>query len=142
MILNSLKGAISNDTSTLSATLNIKFLSSLSDAACEYIITGGGYFDFKGGDGLIKTLKSYVPDTVYLVDIVKKAKYKDVLERLSALRNYAVHDSKVSSTKAKAAVNQDRIGPAGAWLKSQNRLEDISDRLKELAVEIKSAAPY
>ncbi len=142
LMLNALKGAINNDTSTLSSTINIEFPSSLSDAVCEYIITGGGYFDFKGRDGLIKTLKSFVPDTHYLVDIVKKTKYKDALERLSALRNYAAHDSEVSSTKAKAAVNQNRIGGAGAWLKSQNRLEDIADRLKELAAEIENAAPY
>jgi hypothetical protein len=142
LILNALKGAINNDTSTLSATINIEFPSSLSDAVCEYIITGGGYFDFKGRDGLIKTLKSFVPDTHYLVDIVKQPKYKAPLERLSALRNYAAHDSEVSRTKAKSVIAQDRIGPAGAWLKSQNRLEDIADRLKELAAEFEAATPY
>lgn len=142
LILNALKGAINNDTSTLSAAVNIQFPSSLSDAVCEYIITGGGYFDFKGRDGLIKTLKSFVPGTHYLVDIVKKAKYKDAVERLSALRNYAAHDSEVSRTKARTAVGQDRIGPAGAWLKSQNRLEDIANLLIELAEEIEAAAPY
>lgn len=142
LILNALKGAINNDTSTLSATINIDFPKSLSDAVCEYIITGGGYFDFKGRDGLIKTLKSYVPADHYIVVAVKKANYKDALERLSALRNYAAHDSEVSRTKAKAAVDQDRIGAAGAWLKSQGRLEEIIDRLKELAAEIEAAAPY
>lgn len=142
LILNALKGAINNDTSTLSTRLNIEFPASLSDAVCEYIVTGGGYFDFRGRDGLIKTLKSYVPADHYLVVIVKQPKYKDALERLSALRNFAAHDSEVSRTKAKAAVNQNRIGAAGSWLKSQNRLEDLAERLKELAQEIEAEAPY
>jgi hypothetical protein len=142
LMLNALKGAINNDTSTLSETVNIEFPQSLSDAVCEYIVTGGGYFDFKGRDGLIKTLKAYVPADHYIVEIVKKGKYRDALERLSALRNYAAHDSEASRTKAKAAVGQNRIGPAGAWLKSQERLETIADRLKELAQEIEAEAPY
>lgn len=142
LILNALKGAINNDTNTLSETLKIKFPSSLSDAVCEYIVTGGGYFDFKGRDGLIKTIKSYVPANHYLVAIVKKQKYKDALERLSALRNFAAHDSEVSRKKALAAVGQKRMSSAGTWLKSQNRLENIVDRLKELAQEIDVAAPY
>ena len=62
-----LKGAINNDTSTLSQTVNIEFPKSLSDAVCEFIVTGGGYFDFKGRDGLIKTLKDYVPSNHYIV---------------------------------------------------------------------------
>lgn len=142
LILNALKGAINNDPSTLSQTVNIEFPKSLSDAVCEYIVTGGGYFDFKGRDGLIKTLKSYVPPDHYLVEIVKKNKYKDALERLSALRNFAAHDSEASRSKAKSAVGQNRIGPAGSWLKSQGRLENIADRLKELAQEIEAEAPY
>ena len=142
LILNALKGAINNDTSTLSETLNIRFPRSLSDPVCEYIVTSGGYFDFKGRDGLIKTLKSYVPADHYIVAIVKKKKYKDALRLLSALRNLAAHDSEVSRTKAKAAVGQDRMGVAGAWLKSQCRLETIADRLKELAQEIEAEAPY
>lgn len=142
LMLNALKGAINNDTSTLSQTTNIEFPASLSDAICEYIITGSGYFDFRGRDGLIKTLKKYVPANHYLVQIVKKNKYKNAIERLSSLRNFAAHDSEISRTKAKAAVNQNRMGPAGSWLKSQNRLEDIADRLKELAAEIEAQAPY
>ncbi len=142
LILSALKGAINNDTSMLSQTVNIDFPNSLSDAVCEYIITGSGYFDFKGRDGLIKTLKKYVPANHYIVKVVKKPKYKDALERLSALRNFAAHDSEVSRTKAKRAVRQNRIGTAGAWLKSQDRLGHIAGRLKELAQEIEDNAPY
>ena len=35
-------------------------------------MTGRGYFDFKGRDGLIKTLKQYLPDDHYLVEVVSK----------------------------------------------------------------------
>jgi hypothetical protein len=142
LILNALKGAINNNTDTLSNTVNIEFPKSLSDAVCEYIITGGGYFDFKGRDGLIKTLKSYVPADHYIVAIVKKSKYKNAIEQLSALRNFAAHDSEVSRSRAKGVVSQNRIGSAGSWLKSQERLETIAERLKELAREIEAEAPY
>lgn len=142
LMLNALKGAINNDTTTLSSTVKIDFPKSLSDAICEYIITGGGYFDFRGRDGLIKTLKKFVPGNHYLVRTVKKQKYKDALERLSSLRNYAAHDSEISRTNAKKSVGQNRIGPAGAWLKSQGRLKLIVERLKELASEIEKQAPY
>ena len=142
LMLNALKGAINNDTSTLTSTVNIEFPKSLTDALCEYIITGGGYFDFRGRDGLIKTLKKFVPASHYLVVTVKKTRYTNALEQLSALRNYAAHDSEVSKNNAKKAVGQARIGPAGAWLKSDDRLEAIADRLKELANEIEGLAPY
>ena len=137
LMLNALKGAINNDTSTLSNTVNIEFPKSLSDAVCEFIITGARYFD-----GLIKTLKKYVPSDHYIVEVVKKSKYKEALDRLCALRNFAAHDSEISRTNAKNAIGQKRIGSAGAWLKSQRRLEDIGKQLKKLAKEIENEAPY
>ena len=142
LILNTLKGAINNDPATISSVVKIDFPKSLSDAVCEYLVIGTGYFDFKGRDGLIKTVKKFVPDTHYLVIAIKRRKYKNALERLSALRNFAAHDSEVSRTKAKVSVGLNRIGSAGSWLKSQGRLNAIADSLKELAKEIEDAAPY
>jgi len=141
LVLDALVGAVNNDTSTLSLRTSVQFPKHLTDEVCEYVITGGGYFDFKGRDGLIKTLKRYVPEAHYLVSIVKKSKYKAALEQLSSLRNFAAHDSDQSKRAALTATGQQRIGSAGAWLKRQGRLGTIASRLKELADEIDAAAP-
>lgn len=142
LVLEALVGAINNNTETISDRTGIKFPKHLTDEVCGYLITGGGYFDFKGRDGLIKTLKSYVPADHYLVTISKKAKYKEPLERLSALRNFAAHDSEQSKQAAKKAVGAERLSSAGAWLKKNGRLTTITDALKDMATEIEGSAPY
>lgn len=142
LVLEGIVGAINNDTETFSDTVGIPFPKHLTDEVCEYLVLGNGYFDFKGRDGLIKELKRFVPDTHFLLTTIKKPKYKDSLERLSALRNYAAHDSFQSKRNALRAVDQDRIGSAGSWLKRQGRFQEICDNLKELAQEVHDAAPY
>lgn len=52
LILDALVGAINNDTTTLSSGTGIRFPKHLTDEVCEYLVTGTGYFDFKGRDGL------------------------------------------------------------------------------------------
>ena len=141
-MLQALVGAINNDTGTISASTGVDFPKHLTDEVCEYLIAGDGFFDFKGRSGLIKQLKSFAPETHYLVTIVKKTKYKDALNRLSALRNYAAHDSRVSKKRALAAVGQKRMGSAGSWLKSQGRFEKIAKSLVALAKEVETEAPY
>lgn len=142
MILNSLIAAINNNTSGISSTTGVDFPKHLTDEVCEYIIVGDGYFDFRSRNGLIKTIKKFVPDNHYLVTIIKKSKYKESLERLSALRNFAAHDSKPSKKRALEAVDQQRMRSSGAWLKIQNRFGKLSGRLKGLAQEIQKNAPY
>lgn len=142
LILDALVGAVNNDTTTIASRTGIEFPKHLTDEVCEYLIVGDGYFDVKGRDGLIKTLKSFVPDTHYLVTIIKKDKYKSALEQLSALRNFAAHNSSISKSRAKEAVGQERMPDAGAWLKKQNRLMKIIDSLKTLSDEIHAAAPF
>jgi hypothetical protein len=142
LMLHALIGGINNDTEILSSKTGIRFPLHLSDEVCEYTIRGTGYFDFKGRDGLIKEIKKYVPDTHYLVTTVKKPKYKDALEKLSTLRNYAAHESAASKRAALIAVGQQRLGSSGSWLKRQGRFNTIKDKLKELAAEIERSAPY
>jgi hypothetical protein len=142
LMLQAIVSAINNDTETLSTTTGTKFPKHLTDEVCEYLIIGGGYFDFKGRDGLIRELKRYIPELHYLVIAVKKVKYKDALEKLSALRNLAAHGSRASKKAALASVGQQRIGSAGSWLKSQGRFDTIKNALKELASQIESQAPY
>jgi hypothetical protein len=142
MVRHALVGAINNNTATVSATTGIKFPEHLTDEVCEFLITGAGYFDFKGRDGLIKTLKKFVPDNHYLLTSVKKPVYTQALERLSALRNFAAHESAKSKRSALDAIGGQRIESSGAWLKCEDRFQTIVDRLKALATEIEHAAPY
>jgi len=142
LMLDALVGAINNDTTTIAKTTGTRFPKHLTDEVCKYLIVGDGYFDFKGRDGLIQTLRKYVPADHYLVTVVKKDKYKKALELLSALRNLAAHNSAVAKARAKKAVGQQRMPDAGSWLKKQSRLITIINQLKELADEIRSSAPY
>jgi len=142
MILNCLVAAINGDTKQLSDTTGVEFPKHLTDEVCEYIIVGDGYFDFRGRDGLIKTIKRYLPDEHYLVTIVKKPAYKDALEKLSALRNFATHDSKPSKKRALQSIDGQRLSASGAWLKNQNRFGKIAASLNRLADEIHRQAPH
>lgn len=142
LMLDCLIGAINNDTSTVSTKTGISFPKHLTDEVCEYLVIGSGYFDFKGRDGLIKTLKQFVPDNHYVITAVKHDNYRDALEQLSGLRNLAAHESGKSKRAALAAINAERLSASGAWLKKQNRMTTIIAKLKELADEIHLAAPF
>jgi hypothetical protein len=142
MMLHVIVGAINNNSSVISATTGVEFPKHLTDEVCEYLVLGGSYFDFKGRDGLIQRLKKYVPENHYLITVVKKATYKDTLKKLSALRNYAAHESTKSKRDALAAIGQKKVGTSGSWLKLQGRYGSISAKLKEIAREIHDSAPY
>lgn len=142
MMLEVLIGAINNDASTVATHVSISFPKHMSDDVCEFLITGGGYFDFKGRSHLIKECKRFLPETHYLVSVLKDTKYKEALERLSALRNFAAHNSWKSKVAAKEAVGVSRLASTGAWLKKGNRLHVLSGRLKALATDLETQAPY
>jgi hypothetical protein len=142
LMLDALVGAINNDTAILSATTGVDFPKHITDEVCEFLIIRKGYFDFKGRDGLIKVLKGFVPDTHYLAVAVKKATYREALERLSALRNFAAHESDQSKHSALKAIDGKQIESTGAWLKREGRFKTVVDKLKDLAGEIENAAPY
>ena len=142
LILNCLIAAINSDTSQLSRTTGVDFPKHLTDEVCRYIVVGDGYFDFRGWDGLIYTLKRYLPKEHYLVTIVKKPEYRGALEQLSALRNFAAHDSRPSKKRALQAIGGQKLSSSGAWLKTQGRFEEISTSLRSLADEVRREAPY
>jgi hypothetical protein len=142
MMLDALVGAINNDTTTLSKRTGVRFPKHLTDEVCRYLIVGDGYFDFKGRDGLITTLTKYVDPHHYLVTAVKSDKYKQTLGQLCTLRNLAAHNSRLAKVRAKKVVGQERMSDAGSWLKKQGRFTEILERLKELANEIETKAPY
>ena len=142
LMLFALVCAINNDTKTISNSTGVEYPKHLTDEVCEYLVLGGSYFDFKGRDGLIKELKNYVPSDHYLVTIIKNLEYKDALEKLTALRNFAAHESIQSKRAALRAISQKRVGSSGSWLKVRGRFLDIATKLKELGQEVYDAAPY
>ena len=142
LMLECLVGALNNDTGTLTEKTGFKFPDHLTDEVCEFIVTGNGYFDFRGRDGLIKVLGQYLPNDHYLITVVKKPKYKRAMEQLSALRNYAAHKSKHGKRQVLQAIDQKQLRSAGSWVKSQNRFPKLVNSLNELAKELEAAAPY
>lgn len=142
LMLDSLSGAINNDTSTLSTSAGFSLPKHLSIEVCQFLVTGRGYFDFRGREGLIKKVREYVPETHYLVIALKKAKYKTALEQLIALRNLAAHGSDQSKRSALKVLNLTRLSSAGSWLKVGERFGTITGLLVALAGEIEAAAPY
>lgn len=142
LMLSCLICSINNDAKQIYQVTGIKFPEHLRQDVCEYIIVGEGYFDFKGRDNLIKILKRYVSDEYYLLVAVRDDQWRETLEQLSALRNFAAHNSSISKKKALKAVNQQRMGSAGSWLKKRDRLETMCGALDNLANTIHNAAPY
>lgn len=142
LMLSCLVALINNDTTTFSQLKKRSFPQHMNVEVCEYLICGDGYFDFAGRDGLIKTVKKIVPAAHWLPTIVADAAYTDALKKLSALRNFAAHDSSVSKKRALEAIGQERMSSSGAWLKKRNRYAAICDSLKLMAGRIEAAAPY
>lgn len=142
LMLDCLVGAVNNDMDSISNKTGILFPKHLSKEVCEFLIIGIGYFDFRGRSGLINKLTDFLPRKHFLVTCVKDNTYKDTLDILVVFRNYAVHSSKVARKKALEVTGRERLGAAGTWLKIDNRLEDLIEKLKDFAKEIHDSAPY
>jgi len=143
LILNCLIASINQDTAgTIGLRKGLDFPKNIKDEVCEYLIVKDGYFDFKGRNGLITELKKYLPDDHFFIKIIKKQKYKDTLDQLVSLRNFAAHDSKKSKQSVKRALKLSRIGSSGSWVKKQNRFNKIASKLNELVKEIDSECSY
>ena len=93
---------------------------------------------------MIKTLKKYLPDNHYLITTINQRRYTSSLDTLSALRNYAAHESSQSKKKALDATNQRRMGGAGSFLKANGgrRFGEIVYELDHLAGRIADKSPY
>ncbi len=114
----------------------------INDDVCEFLITKGGFFDFKGYNGLIKTLSEILGKGHRLIALIKGSDYKTYIEQLCAIRNYAAHNSKQSKISAKKAFGLQLIGTAGSCLKQQNRFPNIVDKLIVLSEEVKQTEIY
>ena len=136
-----LVGCLNQDSKTLSDRTGIQFPKHLSVPVWRYLVTCGNYFDFRGRGGLIRQLTVYLGKEHDVVGIVKNPAYRDSLDRLCALRNFAAHGSDQSKTAAKTATRTN-MRSAGAWLKRQGRLAGIATDLKTLANEIDAWARF
>lgn len=114
----------------------------INDDVCEFLITKGGFFDFRGYSGLIKTLGDILGNNHRLIALFKGNDYKIYIEQLCALRNYAAHNSKQSKQSAKKAFELRSISSAGSCLKQQGRFLTILTKLKELSDEVKQTDIY
>ncbi|MFG3132869.1 hypothetical protein ACGFZU_34875 [Streptomyces tendae] len=160
LMLECLIVALNNDSQPFTEHTSIAFPKHMTEKVCEYLVTGGGYFDFKGRGGLLGDVKRVTGgDGHYLYDAVKNKAYLHALQLLLALRNYAAHESPQSKEKVRQAIVAFRLGlpgtpdrhqlngakapaAAGAWLKRQGRFTEILDTLDALADEIHQGAPY
>jgi hypothetical protein len=142
LMLDCIVTAINNDTSILSQVSGVSFPKHLTDEVCEYLVTGGQFFDFKARDGLIKTARSFVDESHWLVVVIKKPKYKSTLDRLIALRNFAAHESAVGKRTALKCTGSAKMSSAGAWAKRQGRLAGLLTSLRSLAADVDASAPY
>ena len=115
----------------------IKLGKHINDDICEFLITKGGYFDFKGRGGLNKMINHTIGTNHNLGKVIKNNNYAPTIEKLCAIRNFAAHNSVQAKKEALEKFNLQRVGSAGSCLKVQGRFEDIVSKLKELAEEIK-----
>lgn len=113
----------------------------INDDVCEFLITKGGYFDFRGYSGLISIIKGTLGNENAVVPIIKDS-YQSCIDQLCASRNYAAHESKQSKEAAKKAFGLRQIGSAGSCLKQQNRYSNIVSSLTALANDIKCRDIY
>ena len=149
-ILEAIVAAINNDTAPVSEAIGVHLPKHLTDEVCEYLVVGSGYFDFKGRDGLIKLIKQYFRSNEkdanphYLVRIVSQDGYKDAIEKLTTLRNFAAHASQKAKKTALSATKQQRIASSGSWLKRQNRFQEITSSIQKLVslLRVRSCARW
>jgi len=114
----------------------------INDDVCEFLITKGGYFDFRGYSGLLDMLKGTIGNDHTFVSTIKKERYKTCINKMCAARNYAAHNSKQSKNAVKKVFNAQSISSAGSFLKSARRMADIIESLKALADEVKAIDLY
>lgn len=113
-VLKALVGVINQRPNALTGKTGVSFPLNMWKAACEFLVTGGGYFDIRGRDGLIRTLKQLLLDDHYLVEIAADQDYREAIERLWALRDLAAHKSACSKAAALRAVQAKNMPSAGA----------------------------
>lgn len=132
---------LNHDHSNFQKKYNINLGRHINDDVCEFIITKGKFFDFRGRSGLIETINDVIGKDTNIAKVFKKTEYRDTLEQLCALRNYAAHNSLQAKRAVLRVFGLKGVGSAGSCLKAQKRFELIIQKLKELSAEI-STTPF
>lgn len=137
-VLRSMIACLNHDHSYFQEKHGIKLGKHINDDICEFLITKGGFFDFRGKSGLYKVLNEMIGADHTIATTFKKAEYKDTIDQLCTIRNYAAHNSYQSKQAVLKTFNLQRISSAGSFLKQQHRFENIANRLLELAEDVKN----
>ena len=137
-VLRLMISCLNHDHSHFEDTYGIKLGKHINDDVCEFLITKGGYFDFNGYSGLIKSLYQTIGEEHSLIECFKQSECKAAIQRMCTLRNYAAHNS----SKSKKAVLQEyslkRAKSAGSLLKQSGRFNEIVNQLVQLSENIKN----
>ena len=137
-ILRTMISCLNHDHSHFEEKYGIKLGKHINDDVCEFLITKGGYFDFKGRDGLNKILNATIGSSHNVGKTIKNNKYSKTINQLCAVRNYAAHNSAQAKKSVMDAYGLARISSPGSFLKKQNRFSTLIVGLTDLANDVKS----
>ena len=136
--LRSMISCLNHDHSHFENKYSVKLGKHINDDVCEFLITKGGFFDFKGRSGLSKVLNDVIGANHNIAKVFKNTKYRETIDQLCAIRNYAAHNSLQSKRTVMQVFGLQRISSAGSFLKKQHRFENIAASLVELANDVKT----
>ena len=137
-ILRTMISCLNHDHSHFEEKYGIKLGNHINDDVCEFLITKGGYFDFKGRGGLNKILNATIGSNHNVGKTIKNNKYGKTIDQLCSVRNYAAHNSTQAKKTVMEVYGLERISSPGSFLKKQNRFSALIAGLTELANDVKS----
>lgn len=137
-LLRIMISCLNHDHSVFEKKNSISLGRHINDDVCEFLITKGGFFDFKGRDGLCKVINNTIGKDHVIAKTIKNNDYKNTIEQLCAIRNFAAHNSRQSKAAAAEAFKLKRISSAGSCLKQNGRFDSIIAHLIDLSNDIKS----
>ena len=136
-LLRIMVSCLNHDHSHFEESYGIKLGRHINDDVCEFLITKGGYFDFKGNGDLKKTLNKSIGQKHPVVKVFGNGTYSKTIQKLYVLRNYAAHNSPQAKKAVLNEFNLQRVKSAGSLLKQQGRFQNIINELTQLANDIK-----
>ena len=137
-ILRIMISCLNHDHSHFEENYGIKLGRHINDDVCEFLITKGGYFDFKGNGDLKKMLNKTIGQKHPIVKVFGNGTYSKTIQKLYVLRNYAAHNSPQAKKAVLNEFNLKRAKSAGSILKQQGRFQSIISELEQLAIDIKA----
>ena len=137
-ILRIMISCLNHDHSHFEESYGIKLGRHINDDVCEFLITKGGYFDFKGNGDLKKMLNKTIGQKHPIAKVFGNGIYSKTIQKLYVLRNYAAHNSPQAKKAVLNEFNLKRAKSAGSILKQQGLFQSIISELEQLASDIKA----